>query len=239
MDTRNRLGRPKAELWDLARVAEQLGLFTFTFDIGDAQVDGAYAVLDAAGVAIINGHFDSGRRRFTLAHELGHHVLQDEFTSDWDILTGAQGRERLINAFAVHFLLPRAAAEAAWRDQEGATRPWDAALFLGARFGLSWSALCLHLKNLGLIDRGTYEALRVVAPRAVDFVEREISVQEDLRPPRVPPCYAAAVVKAYRTQKISAGRAIELLFGTLSQSDLPPLDSIPLDALRSDLESIR
>jgi len=238
-ETRRRLGRPTEELWDLTRIAEECGLFAFTLDLGNDDVDGVYAALDEAGVAIINGHFDSGRRRFTLAHELGHHVLQDEFTSDWDVLAGAETRERLINAFGVHFLLPRPAAESAWRQLGGASEPWEAALVLGARFGLSWSALILHLKNLGLVDQHVHDDLRASPPRGAHYIERELSIPDDLRPPSAPPRYAAAAVKAFRTQKISEERAVELLFGTLRREDLPRLDAIPIEALRSELKRTR
>jgi Zn-dependent peptidase ImmA (M78 family)/DNA-binding XRE family transcriptional regulator len=238
-ETRRRLGRPTAELWDLARIVEECGLFAFTLDLGTSDVDGVYAALDDAGVAIINGHFDSGRRRFTLAHELGHHVLQDEFTSDWDVLACAEARERLISAFGVHFLLPRAAAESAWRELSGASKPWEAALVLGARYGLSWSALALHLKNLGLVDQHVHDELRASPPRRAHYIEREITVPDDLRPPSVPPQYAAAAVKAFRTQKISGERAVELLFETLRREDLPSLDTVPLEALRSELKRTR
>ncbi len=235
-ETRRRLGRPKEALWDLARITEECGLIAFSIDLASDQVDGVYAALDEAGVAIVNGHFDSGRRRFTLAHELAHHVLQDEFSSDWDVLAGADTRERLMNAFAVHFLLPRRAAEAEWRTLGRASKPWDAALALGARFGLSWSALVLHIKNLGLVDQRAYEELRANSPRSAHYIERELSIPDDLRPPSVPPRYAAAAVKAFRSQKISEERAVELLFGTLRREDLPTLDAIPLDALRSELK---
>jgi Zn-dependent peptidase ImmA (M78 family)/transcriptional regulator with XRE-family HTH domain len=238
-ETRRRLGRPKEALWDLARITEECGLIAFSIDLASDQVDGVYAALDEAGVAIVNGHFDSGRRRFTLAHELAHHILQDEFSSDWDILAGADTRERLMNAFAVHFLLPRRAAEADWRTHAGASKPWEAALALGARFGLSWSALILHLKNLGLIDQRVHEELRANPPRSAHYIEREMSIPDDLRPPSVPPRYAAAAVKAFRSQKISEERAVELLFGTLRREDLPTLDAIPLDALRSELKRVR
>jgi Zn-dependent peptidase ImmA (M78 family)/DNA-binding XRE family transcriptional regulator len=238
-ETRQRLGRSKDELWDLTRVAEDCGLLVFTFDLGEEKVDGVYASLDNGGVAIVNGHFDSGRRRFTLAHEIGHHVLQDEFSSDWDILAGAAARERLINAFAAHFLLPRRAAEAAWRDLNGTSEPWAAALQIGARFGLSWTALALHLRNVGLIDQPGHDGLLARAPRAADYMERELSIREDLRAPSIPPRYAAAVIKAYRTQRVNAQRAVELLFGTLRADELPAMDTVPLEALRSELKRIR
>jgi Zn-dependent peptidase ImmA (M78 family) len=239
-ETRRRLGCPTQPLWDLARTVEECGLVAFTLDLGSDEVDGVYAALDEAGVAIVNGHFECGRRRFTLAHELGHHVLQDEFTSDWDVLAGPDTHhERLINAFAVHFLLPRPGAESAWRELRGASKPWEAALALGARFGLSWSALTLHLKNIGLVDQAVYDDLRATPPRRAHYVERELSIPDDLKPPSIPPRYAAATVKAFRSQRISEERAVELLFGTLRREDLPGLDAVPIEALRSELEGIR
>lgn len=226
--TRAHLDTPEEPLWPLARAAEDLGLFTFSLELTDGGVDGAYAALDSAGVAVINGAVDSGRRRFTLAHEIGHHVLQDEFSTDWDIVTGADERERLINAFAIHLLMPRPAVVRDWQALKGDQDPWVAALTVGGRFGVSWSALCAQLKNLGLVDQRVYDDLASRPPIRADYLEHELVVADDLRPPHVPPGFAAAVLKAYRTQHIGRGRAVELLHGTLRDDELPPMDRVPL-----------
>ena len=64
---------PTAPVVDLQRHCESLGLLAFSLDLGQEGRDGAYVAVDRWGVALINGAADPGRRRFNLAHELGHH----------------------------------------------------------------------------------------------------------------------------------------------------------------------
>jgi Zn-dependent peptidase ImmA (M78 family) len=236
-ETRARIGQGPGPLWDLIRVAEKLGLYACSLPLEDSRVDGAYAVLDDAGVAVVNGDFESGRRRFTLAHEIGHHVFQDKYAGDRDIVGSTDERERLINAFAIHLLMPREAATQEW-TQLAATQSglWDRALLMGVGFGVSWTALCLQLKNLELIDGRAYAVIASRRPVRADYVARGLDLRDDLHPPRVPPTYAAAVVKAYVTRRIGRSRAIELLFGTIGESDLR-LKPQPLGVLRSELAS--
>jgi Zn-dependent peptidase ImmA (M78 family) len=235
---RERLARGDGPLWELARVAEELGLFAFSLDVGDDRIDGTYAALEAGGVAIINGSHESGRRRFTLAHEIGHHVLQDEYATDWDAPAAAGDRERLVNAFAIHFLAPRSAIERRWQELEGPRDPWLAALRLAAEFGVSWTALCGQLANLALVDQAGLAQLMSQHPFRAAYLEHEIVIREDLQPPQTSPRYAAAVIKAYRTQRLGRRRAVELLFEAARDEDLPPLDRIPLESLRSDLQPL-
>jgi Zn-dependent peptidase ImmA (M78 family)/DNA-binding XRE family transcriptional regulator len=232
-ETRARLGQGLGPLWDLTRVAESLGLFACSLRLEDRHVDGAYAVLDSAGVAVINGDFESGRRRFTLAHEIGHHVLQDKYADDRDVAGSTESRERLINAFAIHLLMPRATATECWKSLGAKQRVWERALRLGVHFGVSWTALCLQLETLGLVDERTHRALLRRPPVGADYLERGLDLRDDLHPPRVPPTYAAAVVKANGTRRIVRSRAVELLLGTIDEHDLG-LKRQPVGVLRSE-----
>ena len=71
-DLRRQLGLPPAPIWDLLAFAERLGCYAFCLDLKDESLDGSYLRLEAGGVAVVNGSMRPGRRRFTLAHELGH-----------------------------------------------------------------------------------------------------------------------------------------------------------------------
>jgi Zn-dependent peptidase ImmA (M78 family) len=86
---------------ELERTVERLGLLAFSFDLGPSVIDGGYVRLGDIGVALVNGTTDAGRRRFDLAHELGHHLLADEYTADFGLGTTPADREALINAFAI------------------------------------------------------------------------------------------------------------------------------------------
>lgn len=234
-EARRRLGC-EGPAWDLVRLAEKAGLYAFSLELERQGVEGCYMALDGAGVAAVNGIADSGRRRVTLAHELGHHLLSDEYSADWDVGAGASERERLINAFAVHFLLPRADVSRRWEALDGAADRRNAAIHIGVEFGVSWSATCSQLRNLQLISPAEREQLVGQPPGWVDYVERELAVREEFSPPQVPPGYAAAVAKAFRKNHLGAGRAMELMRGTLREDDFPSQGKVPLDALRGEVD---
>lgn len=236
-EARARIDAGSGSLWDLTRVAEKVGLYAFSLALEDPRVDGAYAVLgDGSGVAVVNGDFESGRRRFTLAHEIGHHVFQDKYAEDLDAASSADARERLLNAFAIHLLLPRDAVTKDWKNPTAPHGLWDRALSMGVRYGVSWTALCLQLKNLDLVDERAYRVLVGRRPVGADYVARGLDLRDDLHPPRVPPTYAAAVIKAYETRRVSRSRAIELLLRTIGEKDLR-LKRLPMGVLRSELGS--
>jgi hypothetical protein len=187
-------------------------------------------------VALVNGASESGRRRFTIAHELGHHVFDDEYDPDWVVGADATEREKIVNAFAIHFLMPRSAALPRWQALGGAADPRGAAIHLGVELGLSWSAVCGHLQRLGCLSERQYEALLPETPTRVDLLERELSIRTDVTAPLVPPAYAAAVVRALQQGKIGRTRAVELLRGVLHERDLPAKKPLSLDAMKRELE---
>ena len=69
---RSLLGYGDGPLTNLQSTVEKLGLLAFSYDLGPHVIDGCYVRLGEVGVALVNGSVDAGRRRFNLAHELGH-----------------------------------------------------------------------------------------------------------------------------------------------------------------------
>ena len=234
---RHEVGQPDGPIGNLAGVAEQLGLYVVSLDLGTELHDGAYVAIDGAGATVINGSHDAGRRRFTLAHELGHHVMADEYATDWSLTHGTDERERHINAFAIHFLLPRQTAVHDWNTWGGRDDPRSATIRVAAEYRLSWTAACTQLQNLGLFERSVGADLRRRPPTRLDLTELGLFVVEELAPPSVSPEFSRAVKRAYQGQKITASRAIELLRGTADEDELPAAEMVPLDALRGDMAS--
>ena len=222
---------------DLVEVAERLGLLVFLLDVAHPGFDGSYVALPSLGVALVAGGLASGKRRFTIAHELGHHFLEDEFDTFVDSPAGRGKRERLVDAFAVHFLLPRKQVTQRFRELV-ATEP-DlrlAALHLGAEYGVSWTALCGQLKNLELIKEPERRRLSTDVPTRAEFLERGLQFRPERTVPVLPTKFAGAVIRAYRGRKISAGRAVQMLRGSLGQDELPVLRPVPIEALAGDFE---
>ena len=225
------MGAAPGPLVDLQRHCEAVGLLAYSLDLGEEGRDGAYVAVDKWGVALINGTVDPGRRRFNLAHELGHHLLADAYAPEVTISPGSE-TERMINAFAIHLLLPRAGVEEVWGSFQD---PRLAAVAVGVRFRASWTAVCSQLKNLGLTDEARRADLAADPPTAADFVELGERWVSELDPPTVPPEYGRRVLAAYRGGRLTAARTTELLWGTVREEELPERHAIPLQGLRCEL----
>lgn len=96
----------------------------------------------------------AGRRRFTIAHELGHWVCQVQegrrqpiycraVTADGDGRNPPEEREA--NVFAAELLMPRPAVRAAFAELADSPE-------LATRFDVSQEAMRWRLYNLGLVD---------------------------------------------------------------------------------------
>lgn len=214
-------GLPDGPLRDLQTFAERLGLLGFSLALGTDAGDAASAEVDGLGVAVVNGTTDSGRRRYSLAHELGHHLVGDAYEPAAR-LAGTEA-ESMLNAFAAYLLMPRPAVIDVWNEfSDHSVR--RAAIAVAARFSVSWTAACNHLRNLDLIDSRTREVLvenRLVKGELFEFGERYVV---ELDPPSVPQEYASSVIAAYRRKRLAPARTVELLHGTLTESDLPEPD---------------
>jgi Zn-dependent peptidase ImmA (M78 family)/transcriptional regulator with XRE-family HTH domain len=240
LDARHAAGlRAEDPAWNLVQLVERLGLYAFVLPLhgdGASQSEGSYISLKQGGVALIGAVGDSGRRRFTIAHELGHHVLADAYAPEWVVGAGVTEREKVINAFAIHFLLPRLAVEHRWAQYKGNVEPRAAAIRIAVEYGLSWSAACAQLQRCGRLSEHQFDDFLRAKPTGFDHAELELSVRSDVEPPLVPPAYKAAVVRALKKAKIGPTRAIELLYGTLDERDLPPEKALSLEAMTSELD---
>lgn len=228
-------------VWDLVRVVERLGLFAFVLrmDAPDGpSLDGSYVALARGGVALISGEPSSGRRRFTIAHELGHHILADPYAAEWVVGASTSDTEKVINAFAIHFLMPRQGVEPRWQALTGNANPRPAAIRLAVEYGMSWSAACAQLLRLRCLTTAQHEQLTPVKPTSLERAELELTIRDDARAPMLPPGYAAAVARAVQRGKLGPQRAFELLHGTVLERDLPQARSLSLDAMTSELEPL-
>lgn len=232
---RYHLGSGNGPLLNLMTADESLGILPYVLAIPSSSADGAYvAINDQLGLALINGDHSTPRRRFTLAHEIGHHVFQDAYAIDHGAAGGSE-TERIIDAFAIHLLLPREAVTQRWRDLDGRNEPRSAAIVIGAEYRVSWTALSAHLVNLGLLDHKQGEALREALPRRGEYAELGVDLVEEVGAPIVPGLIVKAALRGYRTHRLGVGRTLELLHGTLTEEDLPDRDELPLAAIAGEL----
>jgi hypothetical protein len=136
---------------------------------------GGYLRRGGAAFIFINAGDATPRKRFSLAHELGHHQLGHEpIAETWDAIY-ADDRpptEVQANSFAAEFLAPKPGVQR-WYEETG--RPainLDVVCRLAARFGISAQAARYRLDWAGLL-RGQ--------PELVARLDGEISAGEHER----------------------------------------------------------
>lgn len=195
---------------NLAELLEERGVKVLSLNLD--SIDGLAAQVRRRGrepVRIIVVRHDtwSERKRFTLAHELGHHLL--------DLAPGVPV-EKAANRFASALLMPADAI----RAEVGAHR---SSISLGElvnlkiRFRVSVQALAYRCKDLGIINAATFsELFNTFAERgwrSPPFKE-PASLDPDVeRPKRFERlCYRSLIEKV-----ISAARAAELLGITVDE----------------------
>jgi Zn-dependent peptidase ImmA (M78 family) len=136
---------------DPVRIARALGITVLDSRLPD-DVAGTIVKENGKGpLVLLNGADHSNRKRFTLAHELGHFVRRaDEGTFEYvdrrDILSaqGTDPDEIYANAFAANLLMPESEILRLHRGE----RATD--LELALRFGVSREAVGIRLANLGI-----------------------------------------------------------------------------------------
>ncbi len=162
-------------------------------------------------VAVANRGQSLERRRFTLAHELGHRVLNFE---------GLNGKmaESVCNQFAGAFLVPKETLE----RELGTERrtPLYRELMMTKRFfRVSAAALVLRLKQVGIMDAAARDRLfktmgqtwRTVEPEPLEVKPPEEKQPKSSTFKLEAPRFERLVYRALGLDFISAGKAAELL----------------------------
>jgi Zn-dependent peptidase ImmA (M78 family) len=213
---------PSGPLGALADVLECFGLY---LTVADDSGEGASLLQDGYGVAVISGEPAPGRRRWTAAHELGHHLLQDEYHSDAGVAAARDAREQLIDHFAEEFMLPADDAASAWAETAAGKHPRAVLLDLAAGYRMSWTAVVNRVRHLGLIDGADARRYKADIPQRGDFLAAHGSQPvPDLEVGATGKQWRRATLAAWSSGAITAPRAVELLYGAISEDELPSRD---------------
>jgi Zn-dependent peptidase ImmA (M78 family) len=213
-------------LMALQAACERLSMLAFVVDL-DTPADGAYARIDGAtGVCWVQARSETGRRRFTLAHELGHHLAGDRCLVD-AAGTDAAG-EALINAFAINFLMPARSVASRWNVLTD-SHPRERAARIAAEYAVSWSAACYQLNNARVIDVGTRDDLLKRPPTAADLQRLNIHIPQGNEQPS-PALYQDATKRAFKNRHLSRQR-FEALMPGAALPDRRPLPQHVQDRL--------
>lgn len=230
ISARTALGLQDADpAYDLANLVPAVGLLPFSVRLGEGA-DAGTVLLSAGGVTVINGDLRSGRRRLALAHELGHYLIADPYTTDWRVSSSdAEALEARLDRFARAFLLPERDLRSRWRGwievPDETLR--DAAVRAGSHYRVDMATLSRRLGELDLVSGDEESTIRQVRTKKADIVEKNLIVHDELNPVSLPRPYERAVIGLYRNETVTADRTLELLLDTFDLDSLPDLPTVP------------
>lgn len=257
---RNRLGIGDAPVGRLRELLDSdVGLRTFSLRL-PSPVAGLYIYSEAHGPCVaINADHPHERQRWSLAHEYAH-FLTSRHRSEVTVLhsyTRVPASERMADAFAESFLVPRSRLTRRFHDIQRAQGGIASAdlLSLARYFDVSFQAIALALEDARLLPSGTWDRLS-----SQGFHPEEgrkmldlgtIEPDQQLLPPR----YERLAAQAYWAGAISEGELAAFLHvdrvsarrrvaelgrglgldeeGGRTTVDLGPLTELPLSLTRS------
>ena len=144
--------------FDIKKLTKNLKIELIYDDLGD-DVAGFFVMTDTQRVITVNKSNPTTRKRFTIAHEIGHCILHSKeqpifidktprmMFRNTASSTGEVFKEREANAFAAALLIPKDLLE---REIDSAPSDITHAIsFLADKFKVSENAMSFRLSNLG------------------------------------------------------------------------------------------
>jgi len=151
------------DLQDLATLLETDLAIDVALEPLPQGLDGLSATSGGLRLALVSTYSPAPRRRWTLAHELGHLVAADshQLLVDENLFGSKSHDETRANAFAAAFLMPHPTLRAKW---EGRPISEDLVAELLETFGVSLDALAFRLHNVGLVNAAGRDRIRAMWP---------------------------------------------------------------------------
>jgi Zn-dependent peptidase ImmA (M78 family)/transcriptional regulator with XRE-family HTH domain len=204
-------------IYTLRKVLEDVGVHVF-IDALSSKLAGLYVFAPDFGYCIlVNRVHPRERRRWTIAHEYGHFML-DRDKPGVDFLRPVQRKpenERFADAFAAAFLMPEAGVQRRFYEEVERKSDFNVGDLcrMADYYAVSLTAMTLRLESLTLIGRGSWDSIKA-AGVAVKKLKLEAGVREE---PDVesadtfPDRYKRLAVQAWTSDKISTGTLAKLL----------------------------
>jgi transcriptional regulator with XRE-family HTH domain len=225
-----------AEVGDLPALVEMHFAADVALSPLGAGSDGLCAHEGDAALLVVNTDYPTGRTRFTLAHELGHHLLRDPrdvIEEQLGDMLGTSYIERRVNSFAGHLLLPLKAVTTtlAWlgcgRDDliDANARGRAALGYLMVRYGVSLPCALSQIVEAGFL---TVKAKRDLADklgagelvRAAEYlISERPGPEQTTREQRPPARLVAAALEAVRTGDVGMN-TVAVLLGRADNEEL-------------------
>lgn len=214
---RARLGLGSEPVRNVFELLESQGLHVIHLDLGDDSVAGVLLHSDEKGAfAVINTRMTRGRQVFTAAHEYCHYLKDrdetyrvDRYVSERADERSKSSVERIANAFAASFLMPRIAVLRMAADF-GTIGP-EEVLYLKRYFGVSYQAMAYRLRGLGRVAPRELDPLLAVHPMSLEHLLFETSSEDERPKQRLPERYVRLALGAYANELISLAKLAELL----------------------------
>jgi len=178
---------------------EARGIKVFTTRFDDPRFEGMSARASQHNVIVVGQHWPGDRQRFTLAHELGHLVLDER-------LAGSIDKEAAGDRFAGAFLVPKPKVVDSLGASRTALEIYELYL-LKQKYGLSIAGWSYRARDLGIISKAAHQRFwRVLVSKGWNKTE-----PGDPYPSEKPRLFEQTVYRALSEDLISESKAAELL----------------------------
>lgn len=208
-DLRTRWGLGEAPIESVTQTIEDHGGVVVGWEADVGHFDGLAAWLnETVPLAVTNLRVAADRRRFSLAHELGHLVLRPQSHDD-------ATEESLAHRFAGAFLVPAAVARRELGERRRRVSLEELAL-LKDRYGLSMQAWTHRALDLGIIEKGQYKSLRAEIDQRGWSIEEPVTCAAPEQPTRLRQMTLRALAEGVITEE----RALQLCPGCIEPQPL-------------------
>lgn len=196
----------KQPISDLINILENLGIIIIQIKNPNNRFDDFDGLSEFVNnipvIVLLDDIKDGARQRFTIAHELGHLVL--------NINNDELDEEKLCNRFASALLMPKEAIINEFGYSRGNIRFFELTAFKN-EFKVSYTAIVYRLKDLNIISEYLYKKLSI-------FLSQRIG-KNDPKPiqPETSFQFKKIVYKLEADKIISVNKACELLGVTVDE----------------------
>lgn len=211
---------------DIYHDFREMGLHIFRRKLENSNISGLFIKHPMAGKCIlINYSEDIYRQRFSLAHEVGHSILDhSDYTVTFTTWDKNDLKEIRANTFAANYLLPKSIVL-----RLGGINSWDTktVVYWANKFKVSSTTLAIALMNQNLIDLSAYGFIKSVKVPIDSKEDTELpsslstrarAVKEKLLEKGLSTYYFRLCLDSYRQNIITLSRMAEMLL--IQESEL-------------------
>ncbi len=190
----------KQPIFDLMNTLENLGIVIIEIDNINNKFndfDGANEIIDGIPfIILLNNISDGARQRFTIAHELGHMVL--------DIKENQMNEEKACDRFASSLLMPSLAVINEFGKSRSSLNFYEFNAFKN-EYKVSYSSIIYRLRDLNIISEYLYKKWMIIINKTIGKEDKKpIPTENSFQ-------YKKLVHKLKSENIISISKACELL----------------------------